>query len=106
MKLFMALFAGMMLGIAQLLTRNILSATSKSLFVISIIISFYLLSGIIWIRLLKIGNNLAMLYGVLILGSFLSIIMGNQILISKKIIIYTKDVIAIVLISTGCYLLK
>ena len=102
----MALFAGMMLGIAQLLTRNILSATSKSLFVISIIISFYLLSGIIWIRLLKIGNNLAMLYGVLILGSFLSIIMGNQILISKKIIIYTKDVIAIVLISTGCYLLK
>lgn len=106
MNFFMALFAGMMLGIAQLLTRNILSASSKSLFVISIIMSCYLCSGIIWIRLLKIGNNLAMLYGVLILGSFLSITMVNKILISKKIIIDSKDVIAMILISTGCYLLK
>ena len=106
MNSFLALFAVMMLGIGQLLTRNILSASSKSLFVIPIIMAFYFCSGIIWIKLLKVGDNLAMLYGVLILGSFLSILVGNQILISKKFIIYTKDVIAIIFISTGCYLLK
>ncbi len=106
MNLFLALLAGMIIGIGQILTRYIWAGSSKPLFVIPIVIVLYFCSGIIWIKLLKLGNNLPMLYGILILGSFLSVIIGNQVLISKKVIIYGKDVIAILLISTGCYLLK
>ena len=106
MNSLLALLVGIMIGIGQLSTRYILSASSKSIFVILGIIAIYFFSGILWIRLLKLGDNLAMLYGILILGSFLLIILGNQILISKKIIIYTRELIAIILISLGCYLLK
>ena len=106
MNSLLALLAGIMIGIAQVSTKYIFNSGNKSLFVISLILLIYFLSAMIWFVLLKLDDNLAMLYGILILGSFLSIILGNQILVSKKIIIYTKEVIAIILISAGCYLLK
>ena len=99
-----ALFAGILLGIGQLLMRHIFSESNKSLFLIPII---FVLFFAFWNYMDKVIENM-IIYHVydFNIGLLLSIIMGNQILISKKFIIYTKEVITIFLISTGCYLLK
>ena len=106
MNVVLALFAGIMIGVAQILTRNIFLTNNKSLLIITLILCIYILSGLIWIILLKFSGNLALSYAVLILGSFISIILGNNLQISNNFIITSKEVIALFFIFTGCYLLK
>ena len=106
MKVVLALLAGIMIGTAQVLTRNIFLTNNRSLFVMTLILFIYILSGLIWVILLKFSGNLALSYAVLILGSFISIILGNQFQSSNNFIISSKEVIALCFISTGCYLLK
>tara|TARA_Y100001978_G_C23509421_1_gene344853 strand:- start:212 stop:532 length:321 start_codon:yes stop_codon:yes gene_type:complete len=106
MKIVLALFAGILVGIAQILTSNILIRNNISFLIITLILLIYFLSGIIWITLLKFGGNLALFYAILISGSLFSIIIGNQLLLHNNIVISTKELLAVFLIAIGCYLLK
>ena len=107
MNCLLAFVAGIMLGAAQITTRYLLSVNNRnSILIILPIVFIYFLAAFIWIYLLKFSSNLPILYGMLILGSFISILMGSKLVNSNNIIIETKQFLAIILIATGCYLLK
>ncbi len=106
MNSLLAFISGIMIGAAQISTRYLIISSNKSTLMIFIILILYLFSALIWITLLKSSNDIAMVYGILILGSFTSLLAGNYLLDSRNSFVEIKDIFAIILISIGCYLLK
>ena len=107
MKIIFSLIAGMLLGLAQISTKYVLiTGLRNSLNVLLLIFVLYSFSALIWFSLLKNNSEIGLLYGIVILGSLSSILIGNQVLDKNKIIIQTKEILGIFLISIGCYLIK
>ena len=107
MKIIFSLIAGMLLGIAQISTKYVLiTGLRNSLNVLLLIFVLYSFSALIWFNLLKNNSEIGLLYGIVILGSLSSILIGNQVLDKNNIIIQTKEILGIFLISIGCYLIK
>ncbi len=107
MKLIFSFIAGMMLGIAQISSKYMLITGIRNSFnILLLILILYLVSALIWLNLLKNNTEIGLLYGIVILGSLSSILIGDQILNRDNIIIQTKEILGIFLISIGCYLIK
>ncbi len=107
MKIIFSLIAGMLLGLAQISTKYVLiTGVRNSLNVLLLIFVLYSFSALIWFNLLKNNSEIGLLYGIVILGSLSSILIGNQVLDKSNTIIQTKEILGIFLISTGCYLIK
>lgn len=107
MKIIFSLIAGMLLGLAQISTKYVLiTGLRNSLNVLLLIFVLYSFSALIWFNLLKNNSEIGLLYGIVILGSLSSILIGNQVLDKNNIIIQTKEILGIFLISIGCYLIK
>ena len=107
MKLIFSLIAGILLGIAQISTKYVLiTGLRNSLNILLLIFILYLFSALIWLNLLKNNSEISLLYGIVILGSLLSTLIGNQVLDRSNTIIQTKEILGIFLISIGCYLIK
>lgn len=107
MKIIFSLIAGMMLGIAQISTKYLLITGLRNSFnIVFLVFILYLFSALIWLNLLKNNSEIGLLYGILILGSLSSILIGNQVLDKSNNIIQTKEILGVFLISIGCYLIK
>ena len=107
MKIIFSLIAGMLLGLAQISTKYVLiTGLRNSLNVLLLIFVLYSFSALIWFNLLKNNSEIGLLYGIVILGSLSSILIGNQVLDKSNTIIQTKEILGIFLISIGCYLIK
>ena len=107
MKIIFSLIAGIMLGVAQISTKYILiTGLRNSLNILLLIFILYLFSALIWLNLLKNNSEISLLYGILILGSLSSILIGNQVLNRGNVIIEAKEILGIFLVSIGCYLIK